>query len=235
MSESCTVVIGAPEHLEPLRKRVGDGEVLGFADRDVAKALEAIATRRPMVVVLERLFAATSRGAALINRIKTDPDLTFAEIRVVAHDGSYSRVSARRGTAATPPASESGADAPTAAAQGGEAAPPAPPPSLDYRGTRRAARYQIIQGTAALVDGTEAEIVDLSVIGAQVIVRAALRPKQRIRVALSDDAGLVKLNAEVAWVRFEIPKSTPRYRAGVEFRNPESGSVEAFCKRHQRE
>ena len=231
MSESCTVVIGAPEHLEPLRKRVGgDGDVLGFADREVARALEAITTRRPAVVVLERLFAATSRGAALINRIKTDPDLTFAEIRIVAHDGSYSRVSARRGAAAA--ASVAASTAPATAA---ETAPAPAPPSLDYRGTRRAARYQILEGTAALVDGTEAEIVDLSAIGAQVIVRAALRPKQRIRVALSDDAGVVKLNAEVAWVRFEIPKSTPRYRAGVEFRNAESGPVEAFCKRHQRE
>ena len=220
MSDSCTVVIGAPEHLDALRRR-GDGEVLGFADRDVAKALEAISTRRPAVVILERLFAATSRGAALIHRIKADPDLTFAEVRIVAHDGSYSRVSARRA-------------APVTASPVEEAPPPAPPP-IDYRGTRRAARYRLVQGTSALVDGAEAEIVDLSTIGAQLLVRAALRPKQRIRVALSDDAGVVKLSAEVAWVRFEIPKSTPRYRAGVEFRNPELGPVEAFCKRHHLE
>jgi hypothetical protein len=224
MSDSCTVVIGAPEHLDALRKRA-DGEVLAFPDREVAKALEAITTRRPAVVVLERLFAATSRGAALINRIKVDPDLTFAEIRIVAHDGSYSRVSARRQPAAPVAAAPSAADA-----------PPAPPPSsIDYRGTRRAARYRVVQGTGALVDGAEAEIIDLSAMGAQVLVRAALRPQQRIRVALSDDSGVVKLNAEVAWVRFEIPKSTPRYRAGVQFRDPDPDSIEAFCKRHQRE
>jgi len=86
MPESCAVVIGAPEHLDALRKRVdGESEVLAFPDREVTKALEAITTRRAGVVVLERLFAATSRGAALINRIKADPDLTFAEIRIVAH------------------------------------------------------------------------------------------------------------------------------------------------------
>ena len=225
MPESCAVVIGAPEHLDALRKRVdGESEVLAFPDREVTKALEAITTRRAGVVVLERLFAATSRGAALINRIKADPDLTFAEIRIVAHDGSYSRVSARRQPAA-----------PVAVAPGAADAPPIPPASIDYRGTRRAARYRIVQGTGALVDGAEAEIIDLSAMGAQVLVRAALRPQQRIRVALSDDAGVVKLNAEVAWVRFELPKSTPRYRAGVEFRDPEPGPVEAFCKRHQRE
>jgi hypothetical protein len=222
MSDSCTVVIGAPEHLDALRRR-GDGEVLGFADRDVAKALEAISTRRPAVVILERLFAATSRGAALINRIKADPDLSFAEVRIVAHDGSYSRVSMRRAAAK-----------PVAAAPA-EQTPSAAQPPIDYRGTRRAARYRIVQGTSALVDGAEAEIVDLSTIGAQLLVRAALRPRQRVRVALSDDAGVVKLSAEVAWVRFEIPKSTPRYRAGVEFRNPEPGPVEAFCKRHHLE
>jgi hypothetical protein len=223
MSDSCTVVIGAPEHLDALRRR-GDGEVLGFADRDVAKALDAISTRRPAVIILERLFAATSRGAALINRIKADPDLTFAEVRIVAHDGSYSRVSARRAAAA-----------PVAAAPAEKTPPPPGQPSIDYRGTRRAARYRLVQGTSALVDGGEAEIVDLSTMGAQLLVRAALRPRQRIRVALSDDAGVVKLSAEVAWVRFEIPQATPRYRAGVEFRNPELGRVEAFCKRHHLE
>ena len=43
------------------------------------------------MVALERLFAATPRGAALINRIKADPALGDTEIRVIAHDSDYSR------------------------------------------------------------------------------------------------------------------------------------------------
>lgn len=136
MSELCTVVIGATQHLDALKKRVGtDSEVLSFSDTDALAALEAIATKRPQVVALERMFAATSRGASLINRIKADPSLASAEIRVVSHDGAYSRVSPRRAAPA--------ATVPEAA----ETTTAAPPPGLDYRGTRRAPRFRMIEGT----------------------------------------------------------------------------------------
>ena len=96
MSTPCTVIIGAIERLEALRTSVAaHGEVLSFSDKEPLKALEAITTRRPNVTALERLFAATSRGAALINRIKADPALDGVEIRVVSVDGTY-RVSPRR-------------------------------------------------------------------------------------------------------------------------------------------
>ena len=87
---TCTVLIGAPELLPALRERTGlTGEVLTFSDQEPLRALEAIVTRRPKVVALERLFAATSRGAALINRIKSDSTLVDAEIRIVSHDSDY--------------------------------------------------------------------------------------------------------------------------------------------------
>ena len=74
------------ELLDALRESAaGGGEVLTFSDNEPLKALEAITARRPNVIALERLFAATSRGAALINRIKADPALAGAEIRVVSH------------------------------------------------------------------------------------------------------------------------------------------------------
>src|SRR5436189_3125619 len=96
MSTPCTVVIGAVELLETIRQNApDDSEVLTFSDTEPLKALDAITVRQPNVIVLERLFAATSRGAALINRIKADPSLTNAEIRVVSLDGTY-RVSPRR-------------------------------------------------------------------------------------------------------------------------------------------
>lgn len=91
----------------------------------------------------------------------------------------------------------------------------------------------MIEGTGTQVDGTSAEIIDLSVIGAQVMSPSVLRPEQRIRMTLSDDTGVVRLTASVAWVRFEIPKSTPRYRAGVEFVDAQVAVVETFCKRYQ--
>jgi hypothetical protein len=223
MSEPCTVIIGAPSLLDALRERVGgEGEVLTFGDHEALKALETIATRRPHVITFERLFAATSRGAALINRIKADPALQHVEIRVVSHDGSHSRVSPRRGKSKTPSAAAKVATAPAAA-------------SLDYRGTRRAKRYRMVAGTEVQVDGASAEIIDLSVIGAQILSPSTLRPQQRVRITLADDGGVVRINAAVAWASFEIPKSTPRYRAGIEFTDAQAAAVEAFCKRHQLE
>ena len=87
MTDSCTVIIAASDLLATLKERTGDvnGEVLAFSDSDALRALEVITKRRPRVVALERLFAATPRGAALINRIKADPALVESEIRVMQH------------------------------------------------------------------------------------------------------------------------------------------------------
>jgi hypothetical protein len=225
MPETCTVVIGDAKHLEALREHAGsDGEVLTFSDTDALAALEAITSRRPAVVTLERLFAATSRGAALINRIKADASLASAEIRVVSHDGAYSRVSPRR----TPPP----APDPVVSEEKSEAGGPAPP--LDYRGTRRAPRFRMTDGTEAQVDGVTATLVDLSICGAQLVCTSPLKPQQRVRITLADDRGVVRISASVAWAFFEIPKGVTRYRAGVEFQEAETKAVDAFCRRHRK-
>lgn len=215
--EPCTIVIGAAHLLKALKERAGGGDdILTFSDSDPMGAIEAITARRPQVIALERLFAATSRGAALINRIKADPALTATEIRIVSHDSSYSRVSPRR--------AEPAPETPAAA----------PPAQLDYHGTRRAPRFRMADGTSGQIDGAPAVIVDLSTFGAQVITKGALKPAQRIRFALVDDAGAVRISASVAWASFEIPKATPRYRAGLEFLDPDTKAVDKFCKRHKK-
>ena len=183
------------------------------------RALKAIIAHRPQVVALERLFAATSRGAALINRIKADPSLAFAEIRIVSHDSDYSRVSPRRQAAPAAPAVQAQAEA-------------AAPAALDYSGTRRAARVRMLDGTEAQVDGTLAALVDLSVIGAQVVSPNVLRPSQGLRVTLADEAAIVRFAGSVAWSSFEVRKGTPRYRGGIEFRDADAAAVQEFLKRH---
>jgi hypothetical protein len=219
---SCIVLIAPSELLSDLASRASDenGEVLTFTDADALRALETITKRRPGVVALERLFAATPRGAALINRIKADPALTGSEIRIVAHDTDYARVSPRR------PAN-SGV---TAAVAEPVATPSAP---LDQRGTRRAPRFRIARNADLLVDGNQAALIDLSTLGAQVISATVLKPNQRVRVALFDDEGTVRLIASVAWASFEIPvKSGPRYRAGLEFIDADPAGIDAYCRRH---
>src|SRR5918994_7908827 len=89
---AAALVIAAQNLMPALRERVKvNGEILTFADTEPIQALQAIMEQRPDLVVLERLFAATPRGAALINRIKSDPQLAHTEVRVMSHTGDYTR------------------------------------------------------------------------------------------------------------------------------------------------
>lgn len=232
MSTPCIVIIGASESLDTLREHIaGTVEALTFTDTEPLKAIEAIATRRPSIVALERLFAATSRGAALINRIKADPSLGGIEIRVVSVDGTY-RISPRRAVTSQDRREPQRASEPAVVMV--EHAPSEPAArNLDYRGTRRAPRFRMAEGTEAQVDGAFATIVDLSTLGAQIVCATPLKPQQRVRIILGDDLGIVKCSASVAWASFEIPKGVSRYRAGVEFNDAEASTIDAFCKRHK--
>ena len=208
-SEACVVVIGPAGTLPALtRKTAALGEVLAFSDADARKALDTITLRKPAVFVLERLFAVTPRGAALINRVKADRALTDTEIRVIAHDSDYSRVSPRK-------------------------APPQAQP-LDRRGTRRAPRVRIRPKALASIDTVKATLIDLSRIGAQLMTTLQLKPGQKVRVTLDDRTGNVQFNAAVMWASFEIPPSgVSRYRAGLEFVDADGAAVDAFIARHR--
>lgn len=186
-----------------------------FTDAEALKALEAITKGRPDVVVLERSFAATSRGAALVNRIKADPTLITCEIRIVAHDSGSSRQGRR---------AEASAHAAAAVAE----APPAAVAPLDQRGTRRAPRFKVVEAVEVMIDGNPATLVDVSLVGAMVVSPTTLKPNQRIRLSLPDTSRPIRFGAGVAWSAFEIPKTGPRYRAGIEFYDPDTPAMERF-------
>ncbi len=250
------------------RAALPDADVLAFADTDVLRALEAITARKPRLVALERLFAATPRGTALINRIKSDPSLAQTELRVLAHDSDYSRVLPRSPSAGSPPARAADPDpseaversqplssAPTVGVVENDVekdverdAIPAPPEPrsaavateapwhgpLDQKGTRRAPRYQMAHRVDILIDGNPATLLDLSTCGAQVISPTILRPNQRVRMALTDESGVTRFNATIAWAAFEIPpKIGPQYRAGIDFVDADAAAIDAFCVRHR--
>ncbi len=219
-----TVLIAAPEHL-PALKEHGFAEALAFADGDALKALEAITREKPPVVALEKLFAATSRGAALIKRIKADPSLTGCEIRIVTHDGKP--LTPKKKKDAPAPVEPPPAPAPAVAAA---PAPPAAAPAapLDQRGTRRAPRFNVTQGIEVMIDGNPAALINVSTVGAQVVSPTILKPNQRVRMTLPDADGPIRLMAGVAWAAFEMPKSGPVYRAGIEFYDAETGNLDRF-------
>jgi hypothetical protein len=203
------VIVAAPDHLPALQGQSYFGNALAFSDADALKALEAITRERPRVIALEQQFAASSRGVALIKRIKADPKLRTCEVRVVSYDG--------RGEEVAPPH-------------------PAPPPAetapvkLDQRGTRRVPRVGIVDGVEVLIDGRPATLIDLSVAGAHVLSKTILRPSQRVRVILPDEERPIRCTAGVVWAAFEMPKSGPRYRAGIEFFDAEAGSLVRFME-----
>jgi CheY-like chemotaxis protein len=231
------VVIAASNLMPALRDRLpGDGEILAFADTEPIQALQAILANKPDLIVLERLFAATPRGAALINRIKTDPQLASAEVRVMSHTGDYTRVVKQASVEAPTPAvaGSSNREAGHHGSSLNVATVEAPRP-LDWHGTRRAPRYRIRQGTEIQLDGNAASVVDLSVIGAQVISATILRPNQRVRISVPTDEFVMRFRGGVAWAKFELPQPTepPRYRAGVEFLDADAAAMEDYCNRHK--
>lgn len=145
-----------------------------FVDTEAHLALAHITSERPQIIALEREFAKSRRGMALMNRIKGDSALANTEIRVV-----YSR---------------------------------------------RAPRFRVDREMKVIIDGNPAMVVDLSMVGAQVISAASLRPNQRIRMSLEGEQG-VRFNAAVAWASFELPAEGPRYRAGINFQDANAAVI----------
>ena len=189
-------MISPPHRLAGLKARTGDPEhVLTFTDTDALAALAAITQQKPSLVVLDRPFAVTPRGAALVQRIRNDPALATSEIRILAHDGKYARVIRPR---AIEHENVETADAETSDAKTS--------PAVDYAGTRRADRFKIRSGVEVQIEETQATLVDLSRLGAQAILSKALRPLQRVRMVIGTERPVLRVNAAVAWAKFELPR-----------------------------
>lgn len=234
---AAALVIAAENLMSALRERVAvDGDILTFADTEPIQALQVIIEERPNLVVLERLFAATPRGAALINRIKSDPNLGNVEVRVMSHTGDYSRQVVK--PSIVPAAPQPVAAAATAAAAAPQAGAPVAteeaPKALDWHGTRRAPRTRVREGLELQLDGNPAAIVDLSVVGAQVISPTVLRPNQKVRITVPSDDFVLRFKGSIAWAKFELPKppvKAPQYRAGVEFSDGDAAALDKLIER----
>lgn len=214
---SLTILIAASDHLAALQQRpdLTDAEV--FVDTDALQALATITQRRPQVVVLEQHFASSARGTAFINRIKADPSLASCEIRILEADGSVMR---------RPGPAPAAAAAPAAAVA--VAAPPAA--RLGQAETRRAERHVVQRNVEVLIDGNPATLINISIVGAQVLSLSSLRPNQRVRMSLVDATRPMRFNGVIAWANFEMPKEGPRYRAGVNFYDASPDMVARFIE-----
>ena len=214
------VLIGPADALPGLQERLDpSAEVKTFHDGEALEALDHIIKVKPALVAMQDEFADSSRGQALINRIKDDAALKNCEVRVMARDAAQNRVAVKRGSHG-----------------GGAVAVDEPKPALDQKGTRRAQRVRIKDGVEVAVDGSPAALIDLSTVGAQVLSPTVLKPNQRVRMVMGDGKTAVKCAGNIAWASFEMPKGVAtRYRAGIDFgANADAASVESFAKKHKK-
>ena len=217
---SSIVLIGPADALPSLQERLDpNAEVQSFTESEALEALDYIIRTKPGLIALQDDFSATSRGMALINRIKDDPNLSSCEVRVLARDAAQSRVAVK------------------GKSTGGSAvAVDEPKPALDVRGTRRAPRIRIKDGIEVAVDGNPAALIDLSTVGVQVVSQTVLKPNQRVRVTIGEGKAAIRCSGAIAWASFEMPKGMPtRYRAGIDFGG--SADVDAlggFAKKHKK-
>lgn len=239
---AAALVIAAQNLMPALRDHVkADGEILTFADTEPIQALQTIMEQKPGLVVLERLFAATPRGAALINRIKSDPELGHTEVRVMSHTGDYTRQVVKPSKPGAAPAGQPAvsAAAPAATAPQPSGSPVATadaPKPLDWHGTRRAQRFRVKAGVELQLDGNPAAVIDLSSVGAQVISPTVLRPNQKVRITIPVDDLMMRFRGAIAWAKFELPiapMKAPQYRAGVEFTDADAKAIDNFCARNK--
>lgn len=217
------VLIGPSDALPGLQERLDpSAEIQTFTDSEALEALDHIIRMQPALVAMQDEFADSTRGVALINRIKDDATLSAVEVRVMAKNAAQNRVAVKRGSHASGPA---------------VAVDEPPKPALDQKGTRRAPRIRIKDGVEVAVDGNPAALVDLSAVGAQVVSPTVLKPNQRVRVTMGDGKSPVKCAGAIAWAAFEMPKGMPtRYRAGIDWGvTPEGANVELFANKNKKD
>jgi hypothetical protein len=209
---SNAIILVAPE--DQLRAwtphLVHRGTVIGMPETAVPRIVETIRSERPTLVALDSSFAATPRGTALLARLTDDPTLDACEICLIAAQGrgiSLSSYSKRASQVAA---------------------------AHDPRGTRRRPRYQFPVRPAVRLGGVQAQLVDLSIRGAQVTAQIPFWPGERRELTLEDSDTALRIRAAVVWARPEQPaKPGSAYRIGLQFQEEDgqSGALKAYSLR----
>ena len=114
-------------------------------------------------------------------------------------------------------------------------AAPAPPaaaakkPLQFSQPARDAKRVKIRRGMAIDVEGIPGELVDLSLGGAQALLRQAVKPNQLVQLMIPTAAGQIVCRGRIVWSVFERPvTSLAVYRTGVKFTDVDAAAVETF-------
>ena len=116
-----------------------------------------------------------------------------------------------------------------------DAAPAAKKSAAPINGPiRKADRHAFASALGVQIDGEAALLVDLSVIGAQVLSCSALKPDKTVKMLLPSHDTPVLCRARIVWARLEPtkPGKPIRYRAGMFFTATDQAAVQTFMARH---
>lgn len=207
-------VIVRPEHLTSVKKRLAESDVVAVVcESELLQVQDTLLARPPDVVIMHSAFAATSRGATLVAGLKAKAGEHSTAIRVFIEDDVKSPLMLAE---------------PTLSAHDALLETTRP---LERAGTRQAARYPLNRYAVA-VNGDAAQLIDLSVSGAQVLAATRLRPMKAARLVLPDPTGDIRLQGTVVWAIAVPAGGAIQYRAGIEFVAPDKKMLKAFCTRH---
>ena len=231
-SEVC-VVVADPTRMPAIRLgMLLPGRAQYFTTANLAAAVECARNQGAKLVAVDALWAQSALGLSFIERIEKLA-IADGEVRLIA------RLEGRWVTVPRDPVSTAvNPSAPIPAVK------PAPPtviaPSrtvvaaqMAVVSTRRAPRFVVRDPVNAVVESGSATLVDMSVLGAQVVSAPVLRPNQKIKVTLPDTGDMLHVMAHVKWSTFEQPRaSAAHYRAGLEFTDAAQQALEDYRLRH---
>ena len=103
-------------------------------------------------------------------------------------------------------------------------------PSVDSRAAprERSEACHFKGETDIQIDGTPGTLVDLSLTGAQLLTRSAMKPNRLITVTLPLDDSSIVCNAKVMWARLEPRSGQLWYRAGVAFTSADQPAIQTL-------
>ena len=233
MASDISIVIADPGSMAAIRDTASlPGRLMPFPSASLGSAMESVRAYRPKVVAVDAALAQTPSGAAFLDRIE-QLNIAKSILLLVEHDGRW--MTAPRGAAAQGVTPSSGGGRGSHASKPVVAAPVvAPAVRAEVVSTRRVPRFLVRDSLDIVVESGCAHLVDLSVLGAQLVSLPVLRPGQKLKVALPDTGDMLTVVAQVAWSLFEKPQiqSEPHYRVGLEFTDAAQVALEQYRRRH---
>lgn len=226
MASDVTIVIADPGRLAAIREGATlPGRVMHFTSTSLGSAFESIRAYRPKVVAVDAGFAETPSGAAFVDRIDA-LGITARSTLLIAEENGRWITTPRNGTTVH--------NASKLAVSTSSPPQPAIAVAAEPINTRRAPRFVVRAPIDVSVEGASATLVDMSVLGAQLVSVPVLRPGQRICVGLSDTAETLNVTAQIAWSTYEKPRLEvePHYRVGLEFTDAAQQALEDYRQRN---